>query len=75
MARMHDAPSPVDITVGVDGIDWVGLKAALATDHWDNGRTPEEYETSSRRSRAIVVRDGDMIVGTWLSGEAAPPER
>ena len=28
----------------VDGIDWQALKAALAADDFDNGRTPEEYQ-------------------------------
>ncbi|HYO44709.1 MAG TPA: GNAT family N-acetyltransferase [Candidatus Limnocylindrales bacterium] len=48
----------------LDDIDWAALKAALAADHFDNGRTPEEYEASSRRSHAVVfARDGDRFVG------------
>ena len=48
----------------LEGVDWAALKAALAADHFDNGRTPEEYEASSRRSHAVLfARDGDRFVG------------
>jgi GNAT superfamily N-acetyltransferase len=46
------------------GIDWQALKAALAADSFDNGRTPEEYEASHRGSYGVVfARDGETYVG------------
>jgi ribosomal protein S18 acetylase RimI-like enzyme len=47
------------------GVDWQALKDALAADHFDNGRTPQEYEASYRTSfRSVFVRDGETFVGT-----------
>lgn len=37
-----------------DDVDWVMLKAALAADHFDNGRTPEEYQRSHENSHAVI---------------------
>lgn len=46
------------------GVDWALLKAALAADQFDNGRTPEQYAASHRASQAIVLaRDGERLVG------------
>ena len=36
------------------GVDWADLKAALAADHFDNGRTPQEYQHSHERSHAVI---------------------
>jgi GNAT superfamily N-acetyltransferase len=48
----------------VDGVDWAALKAALAADDFDNGRTPDEYEASHRGSHAVVfARAGARFVG------------
>jgi GNAT superfamily N-acetyltransferase len=48
----------------VDDVDWRALKAALAADDFDNGRTPEEYEASHRGSHAVVfARVGATFVG------------
>jgi GNAT superfamily N-acetyltransferase len=48
----------------VDDVDWRALKAALAADDFDNGRTPEEYEASHRGSHAIAfARIGAAFVG------------
>lgn len=41
-------------TSSLDGVDWVALKAALAADQFDNGRTPQEYQHSHERSHAVV---------------------
>lgn len=38
----------------VDDVDWAALKAALAGDQFDNGRTPEEYRRSHENSHAVV---------------------
>lgn len=54
----------VTFSESVDGVDWPALKAALAADDFDNGRTPEEYEASHRGSHAVVfARAGDTFVG------------
>jgi GNAT superfamily N-acetyltransferase len=37
-----------------DGVDWAMLKSALAADHFDNGRTPEEYQRSHENSHAVI---------------------
>jgi predicted GNAT family acetyltransferase len=48
-----------------DGIDWVALKAELARDHFDNGRTANQMERSFRASfRCAYARDGERFVGT-----------
>jgi GNAT superfamily N-acetyltransferase len=48
----------------VDHVDWRALKAALAADDFDNGRTPEEYEASHRGSYGVVfAKDGDAYIG------------
>ena len=44
----------VEFSTTTDGVDWVGLKAALVADRFDNGRTPEEYRRSHERSHAVV---------------------
>jgi len=48
-----------------DGIDWAALKAALAADHFDNGRTPLQMERSFRASfRCVYAVDGPNVIGT-----------
>jgi GNAT superfamily N-acetyltransferase len=42
-------------STGTGDVDWTALKAALAADDFDNGRTPEEYRLSHEASHAIVV--------------------
>ena len=34
--------------------DWAELKAALAADDFDNGRTPEQYRKSHENSHAVI---------------------
>lgn len=47
------------------GVDWGQMKAALAADAFDNGRTPEQLRESFANSHtAVVAYDGDHIVGT-----------
>ena len=49
----------------LNGVDWATLKSTLATDSFDNGRTPEQLRTSFENSHAAVVAcHGDGIVGT-----------
>jgi ribosomal protein S18 acetylase RimI-like enzyme len=48
-----------------DGIDWAALKAALAADRFDNGRTALQMERSFRASfRCVYAFDGTDVVGT-----------
>ena len=37
-----------------DDVDWGMLKAALAADHFDNGRRPEEYQRSHENSHTVI---------------------
>jgi GNAT superfamily N-acetyltransferase len=55
----------VTFSTSIDGVDWHALKAALAADSFDNGRTPAEYEASARASFGVVfAQDGDRYVGS-----------
>jgi GNAT superfamily N-acetyltransferase len=48
-----------------DGIDWVELKAALAADRFDNGRTALQMERSFRASfRCVYALEGARVIGT-----------
>ncbi|HXX85158.1 MAG TPA: GNAT family N-acetyltransferase [Casimicrobiaceae bacterium] len=48
-----------------DGIDWGALKAELAADHFDNGRTADQMERSFRASfRCAYASDGGRCIGT-----------
>ena len=52
-------------TTSHDGIDWAELKAALAADHFDNGRTAQQMERSFRASfRCVYALDGARVIGT-----------
>ena len=47
------------------GVDWAQMKATLAADDFDNGRTPEQLRASFEGSyAAVVAHDGERIVGT-----------
>ena len=64
MGDNQQVMSTITFSESVDGVDWRGLKAALAADAFDNGRTPEEYQASHRRSHGVVfARDGETFVG------------
>ncbi len=46
-------------------IDWDALKAAVAADDFDNGRTPEQMRLSAENSAVnVFAYAGDEIVGT-----------
>lgn len=50
---------------GLGGVDWWEMKALLAADDFDNGRTPEQLRESLVNSHtAVVAYDGERIVGT-----------
>jgi ribosomal protein S18 acetylase RimI-like enzyme len=44
-------------------IDWPALKAALALDNFDNGRTPEQLQRSFQNSRAACIawHEGELV--------------
>ncbi len=46
-------------------VDWEQMKATLAADNFDNGRTADQLRASFTNSYAAVVAyDGDTIIGT-----------
>jgi GNAT superfamily N-acetyltransferase len=50
-------------SASLDGVNWAALKAALAADRFDNGRTPEEYRRSHQNSHAAIFGHvGDEFV-------------
>lgn len=56
--------SRVEFSDSTTDVDWAALKAALASDSFDNGRTPEEYRDSHQRSHAVVfARSEGTFVG------------
>jgi ribosomal protein S18 acetylase RimI-like enzyme len=61
----HDALwVPIRIDDSFDAIDWVEVKADLAADDFDNGRSPEALRSSFARSQHVVfARDGGRVVG------------
>jgi ribosomal protein S18 acetylase RimI-like enzyme len=47
------------------GIDWARVKADLAADDFDNGRSPDALRRSFERSQHVAIaRDGERVVGT-----------
>ena len=54
----------VRIDNSLDGIDWEQVKADLAADDFDNGRTPEALRRSFHQSQHVAfARNGDQLVG------------
>jgi ribosomal protein S18 acetylase RimI-like enzyme len=55
----------VRIDGSLEGIDWAELKADLAADDFDNGRSPDALRLSFEHSQHVAIaRDGDRVVGT-----------
>jgi ribosomal protein S18 acetylase RimI-like enzyme len=57
------------VSIGVDGslegVDWAQVKADLAADDFDNGRSPAALRRSFEGSQAVAIaRDGERVVGT-----------
>ena len=49
----------------LDGVDWNEMKAAVAADDFDNGRTPEQLRSSFLASHVVCVAYADgKLVGT-----------
>jgi GNAT superfamily N-acetyltransferase len=58
-------PSQITYDTDMTNVDWPQMKATLAKDHFDNGRTPEQLETSFKNSFvSVIAYDGDRIIGT-----------
>jgi predicted GNAT family acetyltransferase len=54
----------VDVAESLDGIDWARVKADLAADNFDNGRSAHALRASFERSQHVAIaRDGDRVVG------------
>jgi ribosomal protein S18 acetylase RimI-like enzyme len=54
----------ITYTFDLSGLDWAELKSVLQTDHFDNGRSPEQYKASFENSfAACIASDGERIVG------------
>jgi ribosomal protein S18 acetylase RimI-like enzyme len=55
---------PITLADSFDAIDWGEVKADLAADDFDNGRSPEALKSSFVRSQHVVfARDGTRVVG------------
>jgi ribosomal protein S18 acetylase RimI-like enzyme len=48
----------------LEGVDWSLLKAALAADQFDNGRSPEQLRASFENSRVALAWAGGVVIGT-----------
>ncbi|MGV3722920.1 MAG: GNAT family N-acetyltransferase [Actinomycetota bacterium] len=57
---MHEPPQ-VTFSTHLQGVDWRQLKATLAEDRFDNGRTPEQLRDSFENSAHIAL--------AWAEGE------
>lgn len=55
----------VRIDDSLAGIDWVQVKADLAADDFDNGRSPDALRRAFEHSQHVAIaRDGSQVVGT-----------
>jgi predicted GNAT family acetyltransferase len=55
----------VRISSSADGVDWVQVKADLAADDFDNGRSPAALQRSFERAQHVALAwDGRRVVGT-----------
>jgi len=54
----------ITIDASLVSIDWTTVKADLAADSFDNGRSPEALRSAFERSQCVVfARDGTTVVG------------
>jgi len=55
----------IRIDDSLDGIDWRQVKADLAADDFDNGRSPDALRRSFEQSQHVAIaRDEERVVGT-----------
>jgi GNAT superfamily N-acetyltransferase len=60
----HALAVPIRVDASLLDIDWERAKADLASDSFDNGRSPEALRRSFENSQHVVfARDGDHVVG------------
>ena len=54
----------ITYTFDLSNVNWDELKSTLKADHFDNGRSVEQYKTSFENSFATCIAyDGERIVG------------
>jgi ribosomal protein S18 acetylase RimI-like enzyme len=54
----------IDVDESLEGIDWRQVKADLAADAFDNGRSARALRRSFARSQHVAIaRDGNRVVG------------
>ncbi len=54
----------IEYTSDLSGVDWPALKATLAEDRFDNGRTPDQLRRSFENSYAVCLAvAGGRVVG------------
>lgn len=59
-----ELPSLIELRDDLDEVDWQALKADLAADNFDNGRTADELRLSCLNSHANVFAwNGSRVVG------------
>lgn len=57
--------SVVTYTTDLEGIDWAEMQAILIEDDFNNGRSPQQYQTSFQQSYASCIAYADgRIIGT-----------
>jgi predicted GNAT family acetyltransferase len=62
-AAMPRALHGITFTTASAGLDWAGMKADLAIDEFDNGRTPDQLRRSFENSFAVAYAlDGDRCI-------------
>ena len=55
----------ITYTLNLDGVDWQEMKARVAEDDFDNGRTPEQLRQSFQNSHSACIAYSDgRIIGT-----------
>jgi len=57
----------MEITYRMDqkNVDWAALRADLKNDHFDNGRSLEQYQKSFGNSFAVCMAwDGERVIGS-----------
>jgi ribosomal protein S18 acetylase RimI-like enzyme len=55
----------INYETDLSSVDWERMKATLAEDNFDNGRTPEQLRKSFENSYAsILAYDGQNVIGT-----------
>jgi hypothetical protein len=60
---VHD--HTIEFRSHLSGIDWVVLKNVLASDHFDNGRSPDQLQRSFVNSQIVCIAwSGGQVIAT-----------